>query len=260
MNKYDDLDLLIREAIQDELESTPSPDLPPSQAWEQINRKLQEARKLNWRKKRPSRRKTLLYGVSVAAILFFAVLWQSPNSSALGKLTEIIHQIQGDFIQLLIRVDTPYENVDNLPPDTDYALIGQEIVSYETEDLAELKHHISFKPRLPKYMPQDLRFHSVSILKDKVNGSEEIIINYQGNDRTIYLNQRVVENALGSGLMMVDREDVSLQKVTVNGQPASLLTHKGGIRELIWVESSYHFFSIFGELSEEEIVAIAESM
>jgi Domain of unknown function (DUF4367) len=59
--------------------------------------------------------------------------------------------------------------------------------------------------------------------------------------------------------MTVDRSNLSVEELNLNGQRISLITFKNGIRKLAWKTQS-HFLQVEGELTEDEIVGIAESM
>ena len=72
------------------------------------------------------------------------------------------------------------------------------------------------------------------------------------------ISERAWEEQFSFG-MAVDRSDLSVEELNLSGQRVSLITFKNGIRKLTWKTQS-HFLQVEGELTEDEIVRIAESM
>lgn len=247
-----DFDQWIEEAIREEFQNSPPPPLTTSQAWEQLNQQLNGSRlhKNKW----PFFKSKLFYAASALGILIL-ILWNPPNGSAFAKLTDMFYKTQGSIAQLFISVGNLPENDENAPPEEFYIIEGSETTS-ETVSLEEAQKMTAFTIKIPEYVPADFALESVTVEKPKNALSDNIYVNYKGDQRTFTINEYMIHEAFGAG-KMVDKEDTKIEEVNIHGQKGSLFTYKNDTLELIWVTPNY-YFTISGDLTREEIIRIAE--
>jgi hypothetical protein len=251
-----DLDELIRDAVRAEMENSPGPSLTSAQAWEQLNKHLQQRKKENSKNMSwPIFKSKFVYIASIAIVVFM-VLWNPVNSAAFGKLTEIIQQVQGAFVQLFVRVDVPQ---DGTTPSEDYILFDQSKINSEIMSLEEAQKNTSFDIRVPSYIPAGYQLNSVIVIKRENQKSDEIYLQFENDNSSFLISEKIIKDSSGTAVV-ADYEDTIREQMIINNQLANLVTYKDGTIELIWVVSDYYYYEIKGQLSRDEIIAIAESL
>src|SRR5690625_339078 len=101
MQYRNEVDLLIKKAIQSEIEDTPPP-MPVDKAWEQLETKLnRQAYRSN---RSPFYKNKVIYAVAVILISF--IVFISPQTSgAYSKFIEVFQRVQDNVTQLFIKVE-----------------------------------------------------------------------------------------------------------------------------------------------------------
>jgi hypothetical protein len=185
------------------------------------------------------------------------VLWNPVNSAAFGKLTEIFQQVQGAFVQLFIRVDTPHEN-DSVP-DQDYTVMDETRINSINMSLEDAQKNTLFDIKIPTYLPEGFELESVVVIKRDNQKSEEIYLQYEDDERSFIINEKIISDSIGVSIIS-DQDDTLYEEITIKDQPANLIYYKDGNLNLVWVISNYYYIDIKGQLTKDEIIKIANSM
>lgn len=256
--KSDSLDQLIKEAIHEEIEQTPTPMYSVGEAWE----KLEEARKKHPVRQPRSFKNVWMYAVSIFVILASVALFSTSQGLASPTLTQFLQQVQGKMGHLFLKVgqDTGFGD----PPQTGGSEEDSVIVESEFESvqmsLQEARQETAFPIVLPTYIPKAYHLENVTVMKGEDELSTDILLHYEGADEEGFvINQQAIGEAFGMG-MVFDNEDTQIENIIVNGEQAQLLTIQDDLRELLWVKGGQMYYSISGNLSKQEIIEVAESM
>ncbi|MCG3086488.1 DUF4367 domain-containing protein [Sporosarcina cyprini] len=251
-NEDRDFDDLVREALQEQIHRQPLSEVTIEEAW----KRLEAGRNTS-----PPRRKMkgwgMLLSLAAACMLLFFI-WSPGNGFAYGNLVVWFQQIQGSVIQLMGGNTEKAETmVTDMPDATAYQVI--ETSEYETDQLSveEAQSVTDFPIVLPE-VPVDFELSHVDVIRKQNEKSKEIYLNYIGGDREFTIAQLSSTESFSFGIV-ADRDDSKVEEWIIGTHKGSLITYKNNLRQLIWMTET-HYFSIEGNLTEEEIVEIARSM
>lgn len=252
-----DMDRLIEEAIKEEFNSI-TPPMSTNEAWEMFNkRREQKKRKNKSIKILTIFNKKFVYVVSSIIIVISLFALAPQNGAAFSKITEIFNKIQGNVVQLFIKVGGSEEN-ENGPSSDEFTVIeGSEVIS-EQMNLEQAQNVTSFAIVAPKWVPADFYLKDVTVSKKTNEKSEDIYLNYQGDQKEFKIREIIIGNEFGLGAT-VDEEDTKMEEVDINGHTATLLIYKNGFIELVWTTQN-HYFLIEGFLTRVQMLKIAKSM
>jgi len=255
MPKYKEihLDELIREVLDEKMNDCPTPSLTASEAWNQIQKQMDGKRETA----HPLRayRKHMLIAASLLFILIFAATPQS--SGAFNQLTDIFHTVQGNVVYLFGKSDGGSKEGEPGEGEGFEVIEGSEIVSKQMS-LEEAKNAAHFPILTPKNLSNEFKLEEVTVMDGYEQKVEAIYLNYVGPDKGFILTEMPLEHQFGFGSAM-DKDDVTIEEIHIKGQKGSLVIYKNGDAQLIWMTQS-HYFSIEGNLSKDEIIAIAKSI
>lgn len=254
------IDELIDQYIKEDIQNSPKPLLSSEEAWENISKALdEEPNRVNKVNFKSLFNRKMLYIASFAIFIISAFLINTPNGSAFSKLTQFFQNTQGNITQLFTRVSDPNQINEGAPNPNELSIIEDSETSTLKVSLQEAKDIASFPIRVPKELPKEIVLDNVTIIKKSNTGkSDRIYLKYKGNEQSFTINEMVVEEDTGKGLL-IDNEDTNVEEIMIYDRNANLLTYKNGITELFWIENNY-YYSIEGNLSKEEIIKIAKSM
>ena len=237
------LDRMIREAMDEKIKDCPEPKLSAAEAWERMERVRNKGSYFHRKRRLP---KIAIWAIVVLFILF--ILASNPQKGvAFNRWSELFTHAQGSVVQL-------------------FGNSGAEPAFYVMEDpspiavemsLDEAKSMTNFIISIPT-VPTGFQLEHVTVMEETDGGSNEVYLHYTSSEREFTISERAWEEQFSFG-MTVDRSDLSVEELNLNGQRVSLTTFKNGIRKLTWKTQS-HFLQVEGELTEDEIVRIAESM
>lgn len=252
-----DMDRLIEEAIKEEFNSI-TPPMSTNEAWEMFNkRREQKKRKNKSIKILTIFNKKFVYVVSSIIIVISLFALAPQNGAAFSKITEIFNKIQGNVVQLFIKVGGSEEN-ENGPSSDEFTVIeGSEVIS-EQMNLEQAQQETEFPIIVPKRLPSGVHLKNVTVLKKANIKSKEIYLNYMGSDNQFTIREMVVGNRFGFGASF-DQEDTKVEEININGHKANLIKYKNGFMGLVWITQN-HYLSIEGNITKEQIIRIAESM
>ncbi|GKV56228.1 hypothetical protein NCCP2222_21750 [Sporosarcina sp. NCCP-2222] len=251
-NEDRDFDDLIREALQEQVHRQPFSKVTIEEAWKRLE---------GGRNPSPPRRKMKGWGMllSLAAacmVLFF--IWSPGNGIAYGNIVVWFQQIQGSVIQLMGGNSEEAETIGlDVLDATAFQVI--ETPEYEAEQLSvEEAQSVTDFPIILPVVPVDFELSHVDVIRKQNEMSNEIYLNYTGKDREFTITQLSSTESFSFGIV-ADRDDSKVEEWIIGAHKGSLITYKNNLRQLIWMTES-HYFSIEGNLTEEEIVKIARSM
>lgn len=249
------LDKLIEETVREQIINSSPPPVAVTDAWEQVKQRLDASRNhskldISWQKK-------MVYAASVLLVFIGLTALLSQQSFAFTRLTDIFLKIEDAMVQLVTR-SGDVRNKPGAPSNDEFTIVeGSEVVTKQMS-LEEASQNTAFTIVIPRTLPAGFTLKNVTVLKEGTEKSKEIFLNYEGNSKGFIVNEKLAGAQMGTGTI-VDREDTTIEQVSINGQKGSLLTFKNGTTNLIWITNSY-YYSIEGKLSKEEIIAIAKSM
>ena len=257
--KNDMLDQLIKEAIHEGMEQTPTPMYISEEAWG----KMDGARKKHPARYPRSLKKVWMYAASILVILASATLFSTTQGFASPTLTQFFQKVQGKMVHLFVKVgeDTGFSDPpqgSGMNSEAGPVVVESEVVSLQM-DLQEAQRETTFPILVPTYIPKAYHFENVTVMKGEQELSREIYLHYEGDDGGFLIDQQVAGEAFGMG-MVSDMEDTQVENIIVNGQQAKLLTFQDNFVELFWVKEDQMYYSISGNLPKQEIIKIAESM
>lgn len=254
--KDEHIDEFIQEALHHEIENIPSPPISADDAWMKLRSKLNEQRPT------PNHsifRKKIIYSVAILFIVSL-IVFSPQGSEAYSKVIEIFQKVQGNVIQLFGKVgDNDPTNGDAPSSESDDIMIinESEILTIQL-DLEGARQATDFMINIPKVVPEGFFLKDVTVFKRADEQSKDIILNYEGKGRSFNVIQKPVEDSLSFGVT-ANNDEVQVESIEINGNPANLLQHDNGFLELIWVTGS-HYYSISGVISQDEIIEIAKSI
>lgn len=249
----ENIDLIIKKAIRKEIENSPPP-MPTDQAWKQLETKLNNQQPRSIRS--PFYKNKLLYAV---AILFISliILLSPQSSSAYSTIVEIFQKVQTNVTQLFIKVGDDSPSGNDTPSTDDNYTIDEEMITLELS-LEDAQEETAFIIKQPKYIPGGYTLKNVTIHKSETKKSEDIILNYEGNEGSFNINQKMLEESFSAGIT-INNNDAQIDSIEIHEQSANLLQYEADFLELVWVTEDF-YYSISGMLSKEEVIEIAESI
>lgn len=252
--KSNELDILIKKAIQNEMKSSPPP-MPANRAWEQLESRLNGQQSSYNRT--PFYKNKFIYAVAI--IFISLIVFISPQTSgAYSKFIEVFQRVQENVTQLFIKVEDNNSSGSNVSPEDEMYIVEEpEMVSLELS-IEEAQQETAFFIKQPKFVPEGYVLKNVTILKGEIGQSNDVYLNYEGEEGSFEINQKLLEESFSGGVT-INNDDAQIDTIDLQGQSANLLHYENGFLELIWVTDS-HYNSISGMLSKDEIVKIAKSL
>jgi outer membrane lipoprotein-sorting protein len=136
----------------------------------------------------------------------------------------------------------------------------REINMPEELTLEEVREKAPFTLLEPTSLPEGFEFESAQLFEmadDQEMGGTSVILNYRNGGKQLMISQ--FYSPEGHAEMLEMAGAMEAEKVTVRGQEGYLMETGMGMRGLMWVEDDLQL-SLFGSLSEEEMLTVAESM
>ncbi len=260
-DKNSGFDRMLTEALKEELKNTPPPMLSASEAWEKLSNKQNKDKKRYQSKDHIIFRRKWFY-TACAAILFLTILFTSPQGSvAYSKITEIFQTINDNVVGLFIKVsDDEGDRTDQ--PNSDESLMIDDIETekpdYKHMSFEEAQKNTTFDIKEPTFIPDDIESVDITVVQFENEINEMVTIHYEGAYRSFTIEQGLIGDSFSMGNVF-HQEEVEIETIDINGHKASMVKLKHGYTKLIWTTQS-HYYSIDGELTEEEVIEIAESI
>lgn len=244
----EELDRKIKETITRELEQIPVP--PFEEQWEKVKAYLVQRQQ---KKQRLIRRAIAGSVAAVVIITSSLTIFKPVQAFAFGeKIVQIFSQMVGKTTKNVTL--TISNEVPNIEAPTVNNLGGT--VEQETT-LVEAQKAVEFKIVEPKYLPPGTTRQKLVLSKLGAN-IIKIRMEYLSQGHLMIFTQQKVKGNVSQGYMY-DTDDTEAKNLEINSHPATLLTRKDAITLLTWYDRGL-LFELKGQLSEEDLVKIAESI
>lgn len=249
------LEKLIKKALEEEFEKIDVPDPEPS--WRKIEVRL---RKEHRKKKRFSYLKRT--GWIAAAMLLAVMIASEPQTtSAFNRLFQIFHDWKEGIVRIVFNTSDHQGKALTPPPPSDEPLTEGDVVATTVNmevSLDEAKDNLSFSPVIPNFSnSKGYRLDKVEIWPyDNGRKSDKLSLVYvkEGGWFSI-LEQKIYPDMAGGEY--VNQEEI--KRVQVGNAEGFLISYKSGNHGLEWMSGEIHF-SIFGKITEEEAFEIADAL
>ncbi|WOV87767.1 DUF4367 domain-containing protein [Sporosarcina oncorhynchi] len=249
-----EMDHIIREALKDQIREQSAPGTSVEEAWVLLAKK-----RIEENERRPGRGKLYSRGlfVMVAACLLLFTVWRPQQGAAFDNWVTFYQKFQGSVVQVFGGNTTHTEDASSAFSEAGAFQVMD--VEYVTEQLSleEARKVTAFDIKSPT-VPADYQLTNVTVSRETNELSSEITLNYVGNGKEVRIGQMLLEGEFGFG-MSADRNDTKVKELFINERQATLITFKDGFHQLIWTTPN-RYYSIEGNVEEEEIIAIAISM
>ncbi|MBE1556250.1 DUF4367 domain-containing protein [Sporosarcina limicola] len=245
-----DMDQLIKETMEEKKRECPPPELTSAEVW----KKMEDSRKVtgNLLKKKRIPKKVFL---AVASIFIVLIIASYPQKGvAFSRWSGMFQKVQGSVVQLFGSSGELPEDQMNAP---DFYVIEDSGPVMVQMNLEEAKKVTNFPITIPK-VPTEFQLKQVSVMQEKRKKSDEIYLNYVGDERGFIIEEKALSGQFIFG-KTVDMDDTKVEEVFINGEQGSLLAFKNGVYSLTWMTQS-NYFHIEGKLTKEEIIKIASTM
>jgi len=124
--------------------------------------------------------------------------------------------------------------------------------------LEQAKAKTPFLLRVPSYLPLAYHLEKVTYQKQTAH-TAEVTLEYKGpKDNYFTINQFNFTGELGTGYAY-DREDTTINDVTIASNKAKMAQYKSGFVHLIWIDGRINL-NLEGRLSSQEAIKIANSI
>ncbi len=252
--KYN-MDSLIKDSMDEQLSNIPAPKLSASDAWKQMENQKKD---INLFKKKRWPKKVLL---AVASVLLMVLIASYPQQgAAFGRWSEMFSQVQGSVTQLFGSSDGERSRSasDGQGDDlSEFEVIETSEITTEQLTLEEAAKITNFSIVVPSAV-KDFKLDQVTVMQESGQKSEEIYLNYIGGVKSFTIMEKSLVSNYAFGVTM-DSDDTLVEEIKMNGYQAYLAKYKNGNVSLTWMTQA-NYFQIEGNLTKEEVLAIAYSM
>lgn len=249
-SKQQNLDRLIREAMEERMTEFPPPRLSGAEAWRKMENKRQETARSSKKNRFPKR--AILAVASI--VMVFVVAAYPQEGGAYNRWSGIFHKMQGSVVQVFGGSGESTDNEDSTSGiyviEDSESIVGQ-------MDLEEAQKVTNFTINIPT-VPSGFQLEKVIVTREGDQMSNEVHLNYVSGDREFIVAEKKLGEQYAFG-GAADSDDTIVEEILINGQTANMLSFKDGVRRLTWMTQTYYFY-IEGKLTREEIIGIAKSM
>lgn len=249
------VDRMIEEAIQSEIKNSPPP-MPVNEAWKQLEAKLNHRQATV--NQSPFYKNKLFYAVAIIFISLM-VFFSPQKSVAYSKFVEVFQKVQENVTQLFIKVEDRDSSGSDFPPEDEMYIVDEPEMNSLQLTLEEAQKETAFFIKQPDFIPEGYLLKNVTILKSEIGQSNDVYLNYEGEEGSFEINQKLLEESFSGGVT-INNDDAQIDTIDFQGQTASLLHYKNGFIELIWVTESHYYSISSGILSEDQMINIAKSL
>ena len=251
-SKQQNIDQLIREALDEKMEEFPPPRLSTSEAWRKMENQHLKAYRTPQKNRLP--KKTILAVASIFLVLIVAAYPR--ESGAYNRWSEIYHKVQGSIVQVFgsSAGDTDIEDEGNTSGI--FVIEDSEMIAQEM-GLEEAQKVTSFTIHIPT-VPAGFQLEKVIVTREENQMSNEVYLQYANGESGFTVAEKKLAGHYAFG-GVADSDDTTVEEVLINGQTANILSFKDDTRKITWLTQT-NYFEIEGMLTREEIIGIAESM
>lgn len=246
-NDDEQLDILIKERITEELQQIPIP--PIDEEWLRFKSHVN-----NGSKRHSITSKFIVAAVAAIFIITGSMLIFRPiQANAFGEhFLQMLSYLVGKTTQNKTVTINNNSSGTQIPQVNDFGIL----VDKETT-LEEAQKSVYFKIAEPKYLPLGTKTVKISITNLSTD-VKRITITYDFQGQLIIFAQENTVSTVSKGLLY-DTDDTLNKDITINGMPATILQERDGISLLTWYQRGL-LLELTGKLSTKELLKIAESI
>lgn len=244
-----DVDLLIETAYKAKYDSINCP--PKEEVWTNIKNSLAKDQRRSVHKKSMT--------AAVLLLIITGFYFASNYISAGAFASQIIRSIIS-FTEDTFTIHKKVYTKDGME------LESRDSLNFDNPRLAETQSIIHFNLNVPRYIPEDYHLKSIKVLNN-IKEHEVVSLYYtidstdemNTEDNFIRIEQEFNSNGANISLNILKKSDTVIKEITVNENDCLLFLYKNGFSKLLWDKGNKSYM-IFGSISEDEIIKIAESM
>ncbi|GAA0363835.1 DUF4367 domain-containing protein [Bacillus horti] len=234
-------------------------DIPDNQKpWPNVKERLDKIKKRNRRIKRI---KIITAIACMSLLISFALTADLPT--AYSQFQGLVKKVQENIIDIFF--DEEQQNIENigaktLPPPPNIESTPTDGLRSEDTSLEKAQQMLSFNLVVPTYIPDEYSLDLVRIYQDTDGEYRTAFIEYVNDDgRIIQLSQRMLsENSTPETARFY--ENATIHDLQINENKAVMIVYDNNFVQIDWLTDDQIKFSLFGLLSESEILSIAESL
>lgn len=260
------LDELIKQALQEEMESIEVTPEQVEEGWQRLKLRLEEHRFGGRLRPRRTAGPWMLAGkVAVVLVLFVSLSLNlvPDQAKAVGNrfFSSIWQRVAGDSFNVFISTQQEHEQGHNAkvppPPEEDDLTVLEPDPPQELS-MDEIRKVAVFRPFIPSYLPAGYQLKR-STYQVLYQNSARVYLEYDGGQEIpLRIEQENILGPMGAGIGF-NKDDAEARQVKINGYPGVLIVFKRGHASLIWMQNNVRI-DLSGPVSAEEITKIAESM
>lgn len=246
-------DEVLKKAIQQIYENIEIPD--STESWKRVQKRLAERR----------RRKRWLTGTGyIAAVLIgsfiISNIWnQVPRVYSFSGLFK---NIKESVVEIFHEEPPEQDHSQALtpPPAEEEAPTADRPDQMRIVTQEEAQSKLAFNLQLPEYIPDDYNLHQIRIFGSQDGAYNSALIQYVNADgHILHIMHRLIEGVTDGLKNELSDEEGHYIDVLVNDIPALLMIPNEGNLHLEWLNAERVLLRISGDVSQDEILAIARS-
>lgn len=232
------------------------------QSWLEVKARLEKVKKRkHWLKR------LKLSAVIACTSLLISFIMTTDLPTAYSKFQGLLKQMQENIVNIFY--DEPKElQIDentgaktsppSLLPANDNS--NEEGIWPEDTILDDAKEKLLFHLAVPTYIPAGYKLDIVRIYKDTDGAYRSAFLEYINDaGRIIQLNQRMMQDE-STPIISSIHQSSTIKDVVINGNIGVLIIHENDFIHLEWLTPDRIKRSLFGLLSEDEILLMANSL
>lgn len=231
------------------------------QSWHEVKARLDKI------KRRKRWKKSLKLGVLVASASFLISSFAMTDlPTAYSKFQGLLKQVQENIVNIFYddpeSPDSSSEAKTTPPPsvNSDTGTMNEEGVWPEDTSLRDAKEKLLFHLVVPTYIPSGYELDIVRIYRDTDGAYRSAFMEYINDQgRIIQLNQRMIEDE-STPIISTIHQNSTIKDVVINDNIGVLIIHENNFIHLEWLTTDRIMLSIFGLVSEDEILSMANSL
>lgn len=202
------------------------------------------AEKITVNKQMKKQKQRRLIQIAAAVILLLGI-------SGAVLFPEPVYALKKQFFQTILNIGKSI-NI-SLNSDADQLQLQNQIAG----EVDTIQGDIPFKILIPRYIPPGFNFESV-----KQSPTDEqvcIIMSFSAPNANILFTQTSITDKFSSSVN-VDAQQAKAKKVQIDKYEGNLITFEDGSANLLWITDDHIMCQIFGDISPDQAIEMANSI
>jgi|GEM_PF-2667131 len=201
------------------------------------------------------------------ASLLISCFMTTDLPAAYSQFQGLVKKVQEDLIDIFFEEPEPYsdENPEARtsppPPDNMVSISRGGEGRVEDTSLEEARGKVIFPMVSPTYLPAGYDLETVRIFQDSDGEYRTVFMEYvDGEGQILQFNQHMIRENSSPEKTTINHDSAIIKDTVINGYKAVLIIQSPDLIHLEWITADHIKRSIFGVLTEEDIISIAESL